>query len=158
MADVQPIPEGYPRITPYLIVADADAAIRFYTEVFGATERMRMGGGPDQQEEKVGHAELQIGDGLIMLADEFPDLGILGPVSVGGTPVTISLYVDDVDATVDAAVSAGATLVRPVETMFYGDRTGQIIDPWGHRWSLLTHVEDVSPEEMERRARAGATG
>jgi PhnB protein len=152
MADVKPIPDGYPQVTPYLCVDGAAAAIRFYGEVFGATERMRMGGGPTDPDDKVGHAELQIGDGLIMLSDEFPEMGARSPKSVGGTPVTLSVYVEDVDAVFDRAVAAGATVVRPVEDQFYGDRAGQFEDPFGHRWSVNTHVEDVSPEEMARRA------
>jgi|RhiMethySRZTD1v2_1073278.scaffolds.fasta_scaffold09975_1 PhnB protein len=158
MPDVNPIPEAYPRITPYLCVDGAADAIAFYTDVFGATERMRMGGEPGDPADKVGHAELEIGDGVIMLSDEFPDLGILSPPSIGGTPVTISLYVPDVDATVEAALARGATLVRPVATQFYGDRSGQVLDPWGHRWSIATHVEDVSADEMERRASASPGG
>jgi PhnB protein len=145
---VQPIPDGYPTVTPYLCVDGAEAAIAFYTEVFGATERMRMpapGG-------KVGHAELQIGDGLVMLADEFPEMGQRSPKALGGSPVTLSVYTDDVDGVVGRAVAAGANLLRPVEDQFYGDRTGQFEDPFGHRWSVATHVEDVSPEEMGRRA------
>lgn len=113
---------------------------------------MRMGGGRDDPPDKVGHAELQIGSGLIMLSDEFPDMGILGPRSVGGTPVTVSVYVDDVDAVFERAIAAGAASLRPVETQFYGDRSGQFEDPFGHRWSIATHVEDVSPDEMSRRA------
>ncbi|HET6951661.1 MAG TPA: VOC family protein [Acidimicrobiales bacterium] len=154
MADVKPIPDDYPQVTPYLCVDGADAAIRFYREVFGATERMRMGGEPGDPPEKVGHAELQVGAGLIMLSDEFPALGIRGPRSIGGTPVTISVYVDDVDATFERALARGAVTLRPVADQFYGDRTGQFEDPFGHRWSVATHVEDVSPEEMERRAAA----
>jgi PhnB protein len=152
MADVKPIPEGYPQISPYLCVDGADAAIRFYGEVFGATERMRMGGEPGDPEDKVGHAELQIGDGVIMLADEFPSMNLRGPKAIGGTPVTVSVYVDDVDAVFERALAAGATALRPVETQFYGDRSGQFEDPFGHRWSVATHVEDVSPEEMARRS------
>ncbi len=148
MANVKPIPEGYPQVTPYLCVDGADQAIEFYSTVLGARERMRMGapGG------KVGHAELQIGDGLVMLADEFPEMGVRSPRSVGGTPVTISVYVDDVDAVVERAVQAGAKSLRPIENQFYGDRTGQFEDPFGHRWSVATHVEDVPPDEMQRRA------
>ncbi len=148
MANVQPIPEGYPQVTPYLCVDGAEAAIEFYRSVFGATERMRMGapGG------RVGHAELQLGDSLIMLADEFPEMGNVGPKSVGGTPVTISVYTEDVDAVFDRAIKAGAKELRAVETQFYGDRSGQFEDPFGHRWSVATHVEDVAPDEMERRA------
>lgn len=148
MAAVNPIPDGYPRVTPYLCVAGAAAAIDFYVSVFGATERMRMPG-PDGT---LGHAELQLGDAVIMLADEYPELGIRGPKSIGGTPVTISLYVEDVDAVFDAAIAAGATSLRPVADQFYGDRSGQFEDPFGHRWSVASHVEDVSAEEMSRRA------
>ena len=148
MANVNPIPDGYPRVTPYLIVDGAAAAIDFYNSVLGTTERMRMAG-PDG---KVGHAELQIGDSVIMLADEYPDMGIVGPKSVGGSPVTLHVYVEDVDAVFERAVKAGATASRPVENQFYGDRSGQFEDPFGHRWNVATHVEDVSPEEMSKRA------
>ena len=153
MADVKPIPDGYPQVTPYLIVDGADAAIEFYTRAFGARERMRMGG-PDG---KIGHAEIDIGNGLIMLADEHPEMGALGPKTVGGTPVTISLYVEDVDAVFQAAIDAGATETRPLQDQFYGDRTGGVEDPFGHKWHLATHVEDVPPEEMEKRAAEMAT-
>jgi len=148
MADVKPIPDGYPQVTPYLIVDGGDAAIAFYTKVLGAKERMRMPSPGD----RIGHAELELGDSLVMLADEHPDMGILGPKSVGGTPVTISVYVEDVDSVFDRALSEGASSVRPVENQFYGDRSGQFDDPFGHRWSIATHVEDVPPEEMEKRA------
>jgi PhnB protein len=148
MANVKPIPDGYPQVTPYLAVNDANAAIDFYTTVFGARERMRM----DAPGGKVGHAELQFGDSLVMLADEFPEMGNRSPRSVGGTPVTISVYVDDVDATFDRALRAGAKELRPLENQFYGDRTAQIEDPFGHRWSISTHIEDVPPDEMQRRA------
>jgi PhnB protein len=148
MANVKPIPEGYPQVSPYLCVDGASQAIEFYSTVFGARERVRMGapGG------KVGHAELQIGDSLIMLADEFPEMGALSPKTVGGTPVMISVYVDDVDATFDRALQTGAKALRPLENQFYGDRAGQFEDPFGHRWSVATHVEDVPPDEMQRRA------
>ncbi len=148
MASVQPIPEGYPQVTPYLSVDGAAAAIDFYGAVLGATERMRMPA-PDG---KIGHAELQLGDSVIMLADESPEIGFRSPKAIGGSPVTLSVYVDDVDAVVARAEQAGATVVRPVETQFYGDRSGQFQDPFGHMWSIATHVEDVSPEEMGRRA------
>jgi len=148
MANVKPIPDGYPQVTPYLIVDDANAAIEFYDTVLGTTERVRMGAPSD----KIGHAELQLGDSLIMLADEFPEMGALSPKTVGGTPVTISVYVDDVDAAYERALQAGAKSVRPLENQFYGDRTGQFEDPFGHRWSVSTHVEDVPPDEMQRRA------
>jgi PhnB protein len=154
MSPVQPIPDGYPRVSPYLIVSGASDAIGFYTKVLGATERMRMAG-PDG---KVGHAELQIGDSVIMLADEFPEMGAVGPRTVGGSPVTIGVYVDDVDATFAAAIAAGAKELRAVENQFYGDRSGQFEDPFGHRWNVATHVEDVSPEEMARRAAEMAPG
>jgi PhnB protein len=150
MADVKPIPDGYPQITPYLAVAGAGDAIDFYTKVFGARERMRMPG-PDG---KIGHAELEIGNSLIMLADEFPDMGHSGPTTVGGTPVTINVYVVDVDDVFERAVEAGAKELRPVENQFYGDRSGQFEDPFGHKWSVATHVEDVPADEMEKRAAA----
>ena len=148
MSAVQPIPEGYPVVTPYLCVDGAGAAIDFYTKVLGATERMRMPG-PDG---KLGHAELQLGNSVIMLADEFPDMGALGPKTVGGSPVTLSVYVEDVDSVFDRAVKEGAKPLRPVEDQFYGDRSGQFEDPFGHKWSVASHVEDVSEEEMARRA------
>ncbi len=148
MADVKTIPDGYPRITPSLIVDGAGAAIDFYADVLGTTVRLRMDG-PDK---RVGHAELQLGDSVVMLADEYPEMGILGPKSVGGTPVTLSVYVDDVDRVFQKALGAGATELRPVENQFYGDRSGQFEDPFGHRWSVATHVEDVPEDELMRRA------
>jgi PhnB protein len=154
MSPTKPIPDGYPRVSPYLVVDDATKAIDFYKQVLGATERMRMpapGG-------KVGHAELQIGDSVVMLADEFPEMGAVSPKTVGGTPVTLGVYVEDVDKTFDAAVQAGAKALRPVEDQFYGDRSGQIEDPFGHRWSLSTHIEDVSPDEMAKRAQQAMGG
>jgi PhnB protein len=148
MASVKPIPDGYPRVTPYLCVEGASAAIEFYREVLGATERMRMPA-PDG---KIGHAELQVGDSVIMLSDEYPEMGMRGPRAVGGTPVTLFVYVEDVDAAFERALSSGATALRPVEDQFYGDRAGQFEDPFGHRWSVATHVEDVPPDEIARRA------
>ncbi len=145
---VDAIPDQYPRVMPYLHVDGAADAIRFYEEVFGATERMRM---PDPGG-KIGHAELQLGDSVIMLADEYPEMGIRGPSAFGGSPVTISVYVEDVDEAFAKALELGAKPVRDVENQFYGDRSGQFEDPFGHRWSVATHVEDVSPEEMQRRA------
>jgi PhnB protein len=145
---VQPIPEGYPRVTPYLIVDGASAAIDFYTSVLGATERMRMAS-PD---DKIGHAELEIGNSVIMLADESSEMEALGPGTVGGTPVSLHVYVEDADAVFDRAVDAGAKSLRPVEDRFYGDRTGSFKDPFGHQWHVATHVEDVPPDEMEKRA------
>ncbi len=150
MTTVNPIPENYPRLTPYLHVDGAAAAIDFYTRVLGAVERMRMpapGG-------KLGHAELEIGDSVIMLADEFPDMGALGPKSVGGTAVMLMVYVEDVDGVFERALHAGATSMSPVEDQFYGDRSGQFEDPFGHRWNVATHVEDIAPAEMDRRAQA----
>jgi PhnB protein len=154
MADVKPIPDGYPQITPYLCVDGAADAIEFYSEVLGAKERMHMPG-PDG---KIGHAELELGESLIMLSDEFPDIGVRSPKAVGGTPVMISVYVEDADAVFRAAVAAGATALRPVENQFYGDRSGQFEDPFGHRWSVATHVEDVPPDEMEQRAAEATSG
>jgi PhnB protein len=159
MADVKPIPEGYPTVSPYLVVDGAAAAIDFYADVFGARERMRMGGGPGDPADKVGHAELEFGDGLVMLADEFPDMGAVGPKTVGGTPVSISVYVEDVDDVWAKAMAGGATALRELRNEFYGDRVGDFEDPWGHRWHVATHVEDVSPEQMaERAAEAGSPG
>ncbi len=148
MAKVQPIPEGYPRVTPYLCVDGAGAAIEFYSRVLGATERMRMPA-PDG---KIGHAEVQIGDSVIMISDEMPEMGFIGPRTVGGTPVGLSVYVEDVDAVFDRAVKAGAKALRPVEDQFYGDRSGTFEDPFGHMWNVASHIEDVSPDEMARRA------
>lgn len=154
---VRPIPDGYPRVTPYLIVAGASAAIEFYTSVLGAAERMRMGapGG------KVGHAELEIGDSVVMLADEAPEMDALSPGTVGGTPVSLHVYVEDADGVFARAIEAGAKELQPVEDKFYGDRTGTFEDPFGHRWHVASHVEDVPPEEMEKRmaeAMAGGSG
>ncbi|MBA3423789.1 MAG: VOC family protein [Actinobacteria bacterium] len=148
MASVKPIPDGYPQVTPYLCVDGAAAAIDFYSAVFGAAERARM----PAPEGKIGHAELEIGDSVIMLADEFPEMNIRGPKSIGGTPVTLSVYVEDVDGVVERAVEAGAKALRPVEDQFYGDRSGQFEDPFGHRWNVATHIEDVSEEDMAKRA------
>ena len=150
MSPVQPIPEGYPRLTPYLCVDGAGKAIEFYTQVLGATERMRMDG-PDG---KIGHAELSFGESVLMLADEYPDIGFLSPARIGGTAVTLHLYVEDVDTVFEKALAAGAKALRPLENQFYGDRSGQFEDPFGHRWNVATHVEDVDPEEMARRAEA----
>jgi PhnB protein len=149
MADVKPVPEGYPTVTPYLCVDGATEAIEFYRSVFGATERMRM---PGAEEGKLGHAELELGNSLIMLADEYPQMEFRGPKSYGGSPVMLHVYVEDVDAAVERATAAGAQLRRPVENQFYGDRSGVIEDPWGHVWNVATHVEDVPADELERRA------
>ncbi len=149
---VKPIPEGYHTVTPYLIVSGAAGAIEFYKKAFGAAESMRMTGPGG----KIGHAEIRIGDSHVMLADEVPEMGYRGPRSFGGSAVTMLLYVEDVDATVDRAVAAGGKLVRPVKDQFYGDRTGGVEDPFGHVWYIATHIEDVSPEEMKRRAAAAS--
>ncbi|MFF3859969.1 VOC family protein [Streptomyces sp. NPDC002209] len=146
---VKPVPEGYPRVTPYLCTDGAAAAIDFYASVFGATERMRMPA-PDG---RIGHAELELGNSVIMLADEYPEIGFRSPKSVGGTPITLHVYVEDVDAVFAKALSLGATEVSPVKDEFYGDRTGQLEDPFGHRWNIATHVEDVPAAEMEKRAK-----
>lgn len=148
MAAVNPIPEDYPRVIPYLSVDDATAAIDFYRDVFGATERVRMGG-PDG---KIGHAELEIGTSVIMLADPFPGMSQPTATALGGSPVNLMVYVEDVDDVFARAVSRGAKEVAPVQDQFYGDRSGQFEDPFGHRWNVASHVEDVSPEEMDRRA------
>jgi PhnB protein len=145
---VKPIPDGYHAITPYLVVRGAAAALEFYARAFGAKElfRIDMGGG------KVGHAEIEIGDSIVMLADEHPEMGFRSPQAYGGTPVTLMLYVEDVDARVQQAVAAGAKLLRPVVDQFYGDRSGTLVDPYGHIWTIGTHKEDLSPEELQRRA------
>jgi len=146
----KPIPDDYPRVTPYLIVDGAGAAIDFYCSVLGATERVRMPG-PDG---RIGHAELQLGDSMIMLADENAQMDVRGPRAIGGTPVSLHVYVADSDAVFERAVQAGARALRAVEDRFYGDRSGQFEDPFGHRWDVSTHVEDVPPEEMSKRAAA----
>jgi PhnB protein len=147
---VKPIPEGYPRVTPYLIVDGATAAIDFYTSVLGATERMRMGA----PEGRIGHAELNLGDSVIMLADESPEMDARSPGTVGGSPVSLHVYVEDADATFERALEAGAKTLQPVQDKFYGDRSGTFEDPFGHRWHVATHVEDVPADEMESRAAA----
>ncbi len=145
---VKPIPEGYHTVTPYLILHDAAGAIEFYKRAFGAVELYRMAGPGG----KVGHAEIKIGDSPVMLADEHPEMGARSPKSIGGSPISILIYVENVDAVVQQAVAAGANLFRPVENKFYGDRSGGVEDPYGYQWFISTHVEDVSPEELERRA------
>ncbi len=145
---VAPIPADYPRVTPYLCIDGAADAITFYTQVFGAAERMRMAA-PDG---KIGHAELTIGNSVIMLSDEYPEMDAASPQTIGGTPVTLHIYVEDVDATFERAVSAGAKALSPVANQFYGDRSGKFEDPFGHRWYVSSHIEDLSPEEMARRS------
>ena len=151
--EVNPIPKGYEGVTPYLICKNAEAAIDFYKQAFGAVELFRIGS-PGM----VGHAELKIGNAIIMLADEHPDMGAVSPETVGGTPVQLLVYVEDVDAFTANAVAEGLTVMRPIQDQFYGDRSGQFKDPFGHVWSFATHIEDVSPEEMNNRAAAAYGG
>ena len=150
----QPIPEGFPRVSPYLAVDDAAAAIDYYTKVFGAREVVRM----DGPEGTIGHAELQIGDSRLMLSDAFPQSTTRPPKELGGTTASVFMYVEDVDAVVKGAVDAGATITMEVADQFWGDRFGAITDPFGHVWSLATHVEDVPPDEMAERAEAAMGG
>jgi PhnB protein len=154
MSKAKPIPKGYHTATPYLIVKDAAKAIEFYKKAFGAAETTRM----TQPDGRIGHAEIKIGDSPIMLADEFPEMGARSPQSLGGSPVSILLYVKDVDALTSRAITAGAKVVRPVKDQFYGDRSGSLEDPFGHQWHIATHVEDVPPEEMKKRAAAAGRG
>lgn len=147
---VKAIPDGYHSITPYLIVKGAAAAIDYYKEVFGATELLRI----PQADGRIGHAELKFGDSVVMLADEFPEMKTVGPKTLGSSPVGILLYVEDVDATFAKAVSRGAKVQKPLADQFYGDRNGTVEDPFGHKWTIATHKEDVSPQEMERRMAA----
>jgi PhnB protein len=146
----KPIPEGYNTVTPYLAVDDAAAAIEYYKKVFGARESVRMDG-PDNT---IAHAELDIGDSKIMLSDPFPQSSTKPPKELGGTSASVFIYVEDVDAIVKKAVDGGATITMEVQDQFWGDRFGSITDPFGHSWSIATHVEDVPPEEMEERAKA----
>jgi uncharacterized glyoxalase superfamily protein PhnB len=147
-SQVKPIPEGMRTVTPHLVCAGAADAIEFYKKAFNAVEMGRMPG----PEGKLVHALIRIGDSAVMLVDEFPDWGAFGPKSLKGSPVTIHLYVEDVDATVQRAVAVGAKVTMPLEDTFWGDRYGKLEDPFGHHWSVATHVRDVSPEEMQRAA------
>jgi PhnB protein len=151
---VKPIPDEYPRVMPYLIVDGAPAAIDFYKSVLGATERMRM----HAPNGRVAHAELELGDSVIMLADENPEMEVLGPKAIGGSPVTLHVYVEDCDGAFKRAIEAGASSLRPVEDQFYGDCSGQFEDPFGHKWNVATHVQDIPPEEMRERAAAAMAG
>ncbi|HMF09452.1 MAG TPA: VOC family protein [Thermoanaerobaculia bacterium] len=151
-AKVNPISQEYPGATPYLCVNDAAGAIEYYKKAFGATERMRMGGPGG----KIGHAEIQIGKAIIMISDEFPEMGSVSPKTLGGSPTATLLYFEDVDSIAKKAVAAGGRLARDVQDQFYGDRSGKVVDPYGHAWWIATHIEDVSPEEMEKRAMAAA--
>jgi len=143
------IPDGYHTVTPYLVIKDAAKALEFYKEAFGATELVRM----PTPDGKVMHAEIRIGDSLIMMADECPDWNALGPLTLGGTTVSIMLYVEDVDTVVNRAVAGGAKVLMPVADQFWGDRMGTLVDPFGHKWSVATHKEDVTPEEIKKRAK-----
>jgi len=151
---VKPIPDGYHSVTPCLVIKNAAAAIEFYKTAFGAIELFRM----PQPDGKIGHAELKIGDSPIMLADEFPELKYVSPQTLGGSPVSLMIYVEDVDTIFKRAILAGASEKKPVQDEFYGDRSGSLIDPFGHVWHIATHKEDVAPEEMDKRARAAHGG
>src|SRR5512140_132288 len=147
---VKPIPDGYHSVTPYLIVEGAARALDFYKEALGAQELYRM----PMPDGRIAHSELRIGNSIVMLADENPQMNARGPKSLGGSPITLMVYVEDVDKVFARAVAAGAVVQRPIANQFYGDRTGGITDPFGHVWYLATHVEDVPPDEMERRMKA----
>ena len=149
MADVKPIPEGYHSLTPYLIVDGAADAIEYYKKAFGAIELFRM-----DHEGKVGHAELKIGDSPFMLGDEMPSMGYVGPKKIGGSPVSLMIYVEDVDTVYPRAIEAGGIERKPLQDQFYGDRSGTLTDPFGHVWTVATHKEDVSQEEMDKRLAA----
>jgi len=144
---VKPVPDGYHALTPYLILTGAARAIEFYKQVFGATETPRF----DDPSGRIGHAELRIGDSVLMLADEVPEMGFKSPQTLGGTPVLTMIYLPDVDACFARALGAGAKEIKPLRDEFYGDRTGTFVDPFGHLWTVATHVEDVTREEMQRR-------
>jgi len=147
---VKPIPQGHHSVTPYLIVGDAASALEFYRKAFGASELMRVPG----PQGRIGHAEIKIGDSVIMLADEYPEMDARSPQSFGGSPVSIHLYVEDVDDMAERAIGAGATVVRPVKDQFYGDRSGTVADPFGHVWHIATHKEDLTPAELHKRVEA----
>jgi len=144
---VKAVPDGYEGATPYLICKNAEAAIDFYVRAFGAVELFRIG-----EPGMVGHAEIKLGSAIIMLADEYPPLGALSPETIGGSPVTLMVYVEDVDEFTEKAVAEGLQVLRPVEDQFYGDRVGHFVDPFGHKWSFATHLEDLTPGEIGRRA------
>ncbi len=150
MANVKPIPDGYHTLTPYLIVRGAKDALDFYTRAFGAQEMYKM----TDDKGRISHAEMRIGNSMLMLADEMPEMGHKSPSELGGSPVGLALYVEDCDALFNRAVEAGAKVERSLATQFYGDRSGGVVDPFGYKWWISTHVEDVSPEEMQRRMKA----
>jgi PhnB protein len=153
MANVKPIPDGYHSVTPYLIVKGGAEAIDYYKKAFGAVELFRMDHGG-----KIGHAEIKIGDSPIMLADEYPEMKYLSPKTLGGTPVSIMIYVEDVDTVYNRAIAEGGTEVKALQDQFYGDRSGTLTDPFGHVWTVATHKEDVSEEEMAERMKAHTAG
>jgi len=146
---VKAIPDGYEGITPYLICKNAAAAMEFYKKAFGAEEILRMGEG-----DVVGHAEMKIGNAIFMMADEFPDMGAVSPQSLGGTPVSLYIYVEDVDEFTEKAIAEGLKVLKPVSDQFYGDRSGHFEDPFGHHWGFATHKEDLTPEELRGRMKA----
>ncbi|WP_040795427.1 VOC family protein [Nocardia higoensis] len=147
MSDVEPVPDGYPALSPGLAIDGAAAAVEFYKRVFGATERMRL----PRPDGKIAHCELLIGESVLMLGDPAPEIGFFDPKTVGGSPVSLHVYVPDADAAFVTAMELGAREVEAVSLRFYGDRSGSFVDPWGHRWTIATHVEDVPPDEMDRR-------
>jgi PhnB protein len=153
MGNVKPIPDGYHNVTPYLFVKRAAGAIEFYKKVFGATEIVRMAGSNG----KIMHAELKIGDSIVMLADENPQSGVMSPQTIGGFSAGLHVYVENADAIIQKAIENGAKPLRPIQNQFYGDRSGSILDPFGHMWSVATHIEDVSPEEMRKRMSAAVS-
>lgn len=154
MVRVNHVPSGYNTVTPYLIIKGAASAIEFYKKVFGATEVMRM----PQPDGRVGHAEMKIGNSHIMLADEFPEMNIRAPESFGGSPVSLMVYVEDVDKVFKKAVDSGSKVIKPLKDQFYGDRSGTFSDPFGHQWTVATHTEDVTPEEMKKRMASQSGG
>ena len=149
MANLKPIPEGYHSVTPYLSIKGAVEALEYYKKAFGAVELFRM-----EHEGKIGHAEIKIGNSMIMIADEYPQMDFYSPKTLGGSPVGLMIYVEDVDTTFKQAIEAGGTEKKPVQDQFYGDRSGTLTDPYGHVWTVATHKEDVTPEEMEKRVAA----
>ena len=151
--NVKPIPDGYEGITPYLICKNAEAAIEFYKRAFGAEELYRIG-----EPGMVGHAEMKLGNAIFMLSDEFAPMNALSPETIGGSPVSLYIYVEDVDKFTEKAIGEGLEVIKPVSDQFYGDRSGHFKDPFGHMWGFATHIEDLSPEELSERAKAAHGG